>query len=51
MSQTVRTESLQVLPEYQETFLKDLLASTSTLANRATAIPEYQVAGLTPAQQ
>ena len=51
MSQTVRTEQLQVLPEYQETFLKDLLASTSTLANRPTTIPEYQVAGLTPAQQ
>jgi hypothetical protein len=34
MSQTVRTESLQVLPEYQETFLKDLLASTSTLDQR-----------------
>tara|TARA_R100001440_G_scaffold49766_1_gene69686 strand:+ start:577 stop:1470 length:894 start_codon:yes stop_codon:yes gene_type:complete len=51
MVDTVRTEQLQVLPEYQETFLKDLLASTSTLANRAAAIPEYQVAGLTPAQQ
>tara|TARA_R100000458_G_scaffold58844_2_gene67822 strand:+ start:3464 stop:4357 length:894 start_codon:yes stop_codon:yes gene_type:complete len=51
MVDTVRTEQLQVLPEYQETFLKDLLASTSTLANRPTTIPEYQVAGLTPAQQ
>ena len=51
MVDTVRTEQLQVLPEYQETFLKDLLASTSTLANRPTTIPEYQVAGLTRAQQ
>jgi len=51
MAETVRTEQLQVLPEYQETFLKDLLASTSTMANQATTIPEYQVAGLTPAQQ
>jgi hypothetical protein len=51
MSQTVRTEQLQVLPDYQETFLKDLLASTSTMANQPTTIPEYQVAGMTPAQQ
>jgi hypothetical protein len=51
MSETVRTEQLTVLPEYQETFLKDLLASTSTLANQPTTIPAYQVAGMTPAQQ
>lgn len=51
MAETVRTEALQVLPEYQETFLKDLLASTSTMANKATTIPAYQVAGMTPAQQ
>lgn len=51
MAETVRTEQLTVLPEYQETFLKDLLASTSTLANQATTIPAYQVQGLTPLQQ
>ena len=51
MAETVRTEQVTVLPEYQETFLKDLLASTSALAGRPTTIPEYQVAGLTPAQQ
>ena len=51
MVDTVRTEQVQVLPEYQETFLKDLLASTSTMANKPTTIPAYQVAGMTPAQQ
>jgi len=51
MAETVRTEQLTVLPEYQETFLKDLLASTSTLANQPTTIPAYQVQGLTPLQQ
>tara|TARA_R100001510_G_scaffold9488_1_gene7310 strand:+ start:177 stop:1055 length:879 start_codon:yes stop_codon:yes gene_type:complete len=40
-----------VLPPYQETFLKDLLTSTQTLANQPTTIPEYQVAGFTPGQQ
>jgi hypothetical protein len=51
MAETVRTEAVTVLPEYQETFLKDLLASTSTLANQPTGIPAYQVAGMTPLQQ
>jgi len=51
MAETVRTEAVTVLPEYQETFLKDLLASTSTLAGQPTAIPEYQVAAMTPLQQ
>lgn len=51
MAETVRTEAVTVLPEYQETFLKDLLASTSALANMPTTIPNYQVAGMTPAQQ
>jgi len=51
MAETVRTEAVTVLPEYQETFLKDLLASTSTLAGQPTMIPEYQVAGMTPLQQ
>ena len=49
MSSVVKTQT--VLPPYQETFLKDLLASTQTLANQPTTIPEYQVAGLTPGQQ
>ena len=51
MAETVRTEAVTVLPEYQETFLKDLLASTSTLADQPTMIPGYQVAGMTPLQQ
>ena len=51
MAETVRTEAVTVLPEYQETFLKDLLASTSTLADQPTMIPEYQVAAMTPLQQ
>ena len=51
MAETVRTEAVTVLPEYQETFLKDLLASTSTLAGQPTTIPEYQVAAMTPLQQ
>ena len=51
MAETVRTEAVTVLPEYQETFLKDLLASPSALANMPTTIPDYQVAGMTPAQQ
>lgn len=51
MAQTVRTEQVTVLPEYQEKYLKDLLASTGALAGEAVTIPEYQVAGLTPAQQ
>ena len=51
MAETVRTEAVTVLPEYQETFLKNLLASTSALANMPTTIPDYQVAGMTPAQQ
>lgn len=51
MAETIRQEQITMLPEYQETFLKDLLASTSTMANQPTTIPEYQVAGLTPAQQ
>ena len=48
-TETVRTQT--VLPDYQEEYLKDLLASTQTLANQPTTIPDYQVAGLTPAQQ
>ena len=51
MAETVRTEAVTVLPEYQETFLKDLLASTSAIADQPTSIPGYQVAGMTPLQQ
>jgi len=51
MAETVRTEQLTVLPEYQETFLKDLLASTTARAGEPTFIPERQVADLSPAQQ
>ena len=51
MAETIRQEQITMLPEYQETFLKDLLASTSTMANQPTTIPAYQVQGMTPAQQ
>ena len=51
MVETVRSESLTVLPEYQEKFLKDLLASTQARAGEPTFIPERQVAGLAPGQQ
>jgi len=51
MAETVRTEQLQILPEYQEKFLKDLLASTEARAGEATVIPERQVAQLSDAQK
>ena len=51
MVETVRSEQLTVLPEYQEKFLKDLLASTQARAGEPTFIPERQVAGLAPGQQ
>ena len=51
MAETVRTEQLTILPEYQETFLKDLLKSTQTRVNTPTFIPEQQIAALSPAQQ
>ena len=51
MAETIRQEQVTLLPGYQETFLKDLLASTGTLANQPVPIPEAQIAGLTPAQQ
>ena len=51
MVETVRQEQLTLLPEYQETFLKDLLASTTARAQDPTIIPERQVAGLAPGQQ
>ena len=51
MVETVRSENLTVLPEYQEKFLKDLLASTQARAGEPTFIPQRQVAGLAPGQQ
>jgi len=49
--QTVRQESITLLPKYQEKFLKDLLASTTAQAGEPTFIPERQIAGLAPGQQ
>ena len=51
MVETVRSEQLTILPEYQEKFLKDLLASTQARAGEPTFIPERQVAGLAPGQE
>ena len=51
MAETVRTEQMTLLPEYQEKFLKDLLASTTSQAQTPTYIPARQVAGLSPGQQ
>jgi hypothetical protein len=51
MVETVRQEQIQLLPEYQETFLKDLLASTTARAGEPTVIPERVVAPLSDAQQ
>lgn len=48
---TSTVKSLTLLPQYQENFLKDLLASTEARAGEATYIPERQVAGLSPGQQ
>jgi len=49
--QTVRQESITLLPAYQEEFLKDLLASTTARAGQPTYIPEQQVATLAPGQE
>ena len=43
--------SVNVLPEYQETYLKDLLSNASTLGGSGMYIPEYQTAGMTGGQQ
>lgn len=51
MVETVRTEQISLLPEYQETFLKDLLTSTTARAGEPTYIPERQVAPLSDAQR
>ena len=39
------------LPEYQENYLKDLLATARGIGETPVSIPSAQVAGLTPAQQ
>ena len=48
MVETVRREELTVLPDYQEQYLKDLLASTESLTGTATDLPDRAVAGLSP---
>ena len=51
MAQT-QTERTSVLPEYQEKYLKDLLATAQTVAGEGQEIPKYEdfVAALTPEQ-
>ena len=49
MAESTNT-SYKVLPEYQETYLKDMLANASTLGGSGMFIPEYQTAGLTGGQ-
>jgi hypothetical protein len=51
MAETVRSEQIQILPQYQENFLKDLLASTSAYGNVPTYIPDRFVAPFSPGQQ
>ena len=51
MAETVRSEQIQILPEYQEKFLKDLFASTSAYGNVPTYIPDRFVAPFSPGQQ
>jgi hypothetical protein len=48
--QTQQTDT--VLPEYQEKYLKDLLASAQSVAGAGQEIPKYEdfVAALTPEQ-
>jgi hypothetical protein len=48
MVETVRREDITLLPEYQEEFLKDLLASTGSLTETATDLPDRAVAGFSP---
>lgn len=48
---TTRSESISLLPQYQEEYLKDLLANTQLRSQYGMNIPDYQVAGLTPGQQ
>ena len=42
--------SVNVLPEYQEKYLKDLLSNASTLGGSGMYVPEYQTAGMTGGQ-
>ena len=49
MAESTNT-SYNVLPEYQETYLKDLLANATTLGGSGMFIPKYQTAGLTGGQ-
>ena len=51
MTESYRQEQITLLPDYQETFLKNLLSSTDTLANQPVPIPAQQIQGFTPAQQ
>ena len=51
MAETVRSEQIQILPDYQEKFLKDLFASTSAYGNMPTYIPDRFVAPFSPGQQ
>ena len=51
MAETIRQEQVTLLPEYQEKFLKDLLASTAARSADPTVIPDRQIAPLTPGQQ
>jgi len=42
--------SVNVLPEYQEKYLKDLLSNATTLGGSGMYVPEYQTAGMTGGQ-
>jgi hypothetical protein len=51
MAETVRTEQLTVLPEYQEKFLKDLLASTQLEQVSLHLYQNVRSQALAPGQQ
>jgi len=51
MVETVRQEQLQLLPQYQEQYLKDLLASTEARVGEPVVIPDRNIAGLSDYQQ
>ena len=50
MATTTRTSSVS-LPQYQEDYQKDLLATARTIGETPITIPEQQIAGLSPGQQ
>ena len=52
MAETGTQQTDTVLPEYQEKYLKDLLATAQSVAGAGQEIPKYEdfVAALTPAQ-